>query len=146
MGVDAVCYLGGGPPQAPQAQRVRAGGDFPTLAGTPLKVDIQGEKIMVGSATALKADIACSNGVIHVIDSVLLPVTPVEPKMLVGKWTYTSAVKSGEKKTAEQLEGQSVEITPKTWTLNGEATPAVCWRCVKRRVRPLACASSSPCE
>ena len=97
------------------------GGGFPTLAGTPLKVDIQGKKIMVGSATVLKADIACSNGVIHVIDTVLLPVTPVDPKMLVGKWTYSKAVNSGEKKTAEQLEGQSVEITLKSWTLNGEA-------------------------
>jgi uncharacterized protein (TIGR03067 family) len=102
------------------SEMAEPGANFPTLAGTPLKVDVQGKKIMVGSATVQKADIACSNGVIHVIDSVLLPVTPVEPKMLVGKWTYVKAVKNGEKKTAKQLEGQSVEITLKSWTLTGE--------------------------
>lgn len=96
-------------------------GEFPTLSGTPLRVDVQGDKIMVGSSTVVKADIACSNGVIHVIDSVLLPAMSIEPKAMVGKWTYTKAVKNGENKTAEQLEGQTVEITPKSWTLNGEA-------------------------
>jgi len=30
-------------------------------------------KVMVDNATVVKADIVCSNGVIHVIDSVLLP-------------------------------------------------------------------------
>ena len=96
------------------------GAEFPTLAGTALKVDVKGKTISVGSATVVKADIACSNGVIHVIDSVLLPTVPVEPKMLIGKWTYTQAVKNGEKKDADQLEGQSVDITPKTWTLNSD--------------------------
>jgi len=28
---------------------------------------------MINDATVIKADIACSNGVIHVIDSVLIP-------------------------------------------------------------------------
>lgn len=96
------------------------GADFPTLAGTALKVDVKNKKISVGSATVVKADIACSNGVIHVIDSVLLPTIPVEPKMLTGKWTYTKSVKNGEKKDAKQLAGQSVDITPKTWTLNSD--------------------------
>ncbi len=95
------------------------GAEFPTLAGTPLKVNVKGKKIMVGSATVAKADIACSNGVIHVIDSVLLPFTPVDPKALVGNWSYVSAVKSGEKRTGDQLEGQLVKITPKSWTLEG---------------------------
>lgn len=97
------------------------GADFPTLAGTGLKVNVEDGKVSVGTANVVKADIACSNGVIHVIDSVLLPATAVEPKMLVGKWTYTKAVKDGVKKTAEELAGQSVDITLKSWTLNGEA-------------------------
>lgn len=97
------------------------GADFPTLAGTGLKVSVEDKKISVGTAQVVKADIACTNGVIHVIDSVLLPATAVEPKMLVGKWMYTQAIADGVKKTAEELEGQSVDITLKTWTLNGEA-------------------------
>jgi uncharacterized surface protein with fasciclin (FAS1) repeats len=33
----------------------------------------QGGKVMVNDATVVKADIPASNGVIHVIDTVLLP-------------------------------------------------------------------------
>lgn len=97
------------------------GAEFPTLAGEGLKVAVKDKKVSVGGASVVKADIACSNGVIHVIDSVLLPESPVDPKMLVGKWKYTMAVKNGEKKTAEQLKAHSVEITPKAWTLGGDA-------------------------
>ena len=94
------------------------GGDFPSLAG-PLKVNVKGKKITVGAATVAKADIACSNGVIHVIDTVLLPDTPLEHEMLVGKWKYTKAIKSGNTRTAEDLAQQSVTITKDSWTLNG---------------------------
>lgn len=96
-------------------------GQFPTLAESQLKVNVEDGKITVGGASVVKADIECSNGVIHVIDRVILPATSVEPKKLVGNWVYTKAVKSGENRTEEQLEGQSVDITEKTWTLNGDA-------------------------
>lgn len=96
------------------------GADFPTLAGKPLKVEVKGDTVTVGGAKVTKADIGCTNGVIHVIDSVLLPTSPVDAKMLVGKWTYSQAVKNGEKRSADDLEGQFVEITAKAWTLAGE--------------------------
>ncbi len=51
----------------------------------------------------------------------MLPSSAVDPKILVGKWTYAKAVKNGEKRSAEDLAGQTVEITEKTWTLGGEA-------------------------
>jgi uncharacterized surface protein with fasciclin (FAS1) repeats len=44
-----------------------------TLAEKPLKISKSGKKLMVGKATVTGADIAASNGVIHVIDTVLLP-------------------------------------------------------------------------
>ena len=44
-----------------------------TVNGKEVKVMVQGDKVMVGTATVTKADIECSNGVIHVIDTVLLP-------------------------------------------------------------------------
>lgn len=44
-----------------------------TVAEKPLKISKSGEKLMVGKATVTQADIPASNGVIHVIDAVLLP-------------------------------------------------------------------------
>lgn len=44
-----------------------------TVNGKELKIVTDGGKVMVDNANVVKTDIACSNGVIHVIDSVLLP-------------------------------------------------------------------------
>jgi uncharacterized surface protein with fasciclin (FAS1) repeats len=44
-----------------------------TVAEKPLTISKSGKKLMVGKATVTQADIAASNGVIHVIDEVLLP-------------------------------------------------------------------------
>jgi uncharacterized surface protein with fasciclin (FAS1) repeats len=44
-----------------------------TLNGKELKIMVEGGKVMVDSANVTKTDIQCSNGVIHVIDSVLIP-------------------------------------------------------------------------
>ena len=44
-----------------------------TLNGQDVKITVVGGKVMVNNATVIKADIQCTNGVIHVIDTVLLP-------------------------------------------------------------------------
>ena len=44
-----------------------------TVNGEELKVMPKDGKVMVGTATVVKADIVCDNGVIHVIDAVLMP-------------------------------------------------------------------------
>jgi uncharacterized surface protein with fasciclin (FAS1) repeats len=44
----------------------------PTVEGRPLEIRV-GDSVMVNNATVLKTDISTSNGVIHVIDTVLLP-------------------------------------------------------------------------
>ena len=44
-----------------------------TVAEKPLKISRAGGKLMIGNATVTQADIPASNGVIHVIDTVLLP-------------------------------------------------------------------------
>lgn len=44
-----------------------------TLNGKDLKVTIKDGKVMIGEATVVAADLAGSNGVVHVIDKVLLP-------------------------------------------------------------------------
>ena len=47
-----------------------------TVNGASLKISATGEKVMINdTATVAKADISASNGVIHVIDTVLLPPT-----------------------------------------------------------------------
>lgn len=44
-----------------------------TLNGQRLRFSAEAGKVHVGGATVAKADLVCSNGVIHVIDAVLLP-------------------------------------------------------------------------
>ncbi len=44
-----------------------------TLNGKQLKVSIKDGKVMIGDATVVAADLAGTNGVVHVIDKVLLP-------------------------------------------------------------------------
>lgn len=53
---------------------VKAGGAKPaTLNGAPLDIQVKGGKVYVNGAMVTSADIAASNGVIHVIDAVVLP-------------------------------------------------------------------------
>ena len=44
-----------------------------TVEGEPLKITTANGKVMIDKATVTKADIVASNGVIHVIDTVLMP-------------------------------------------------------------------------
>ena len=55
---------------ASQAMKLRSA---KTLNGKPLAVRVSGGKVLVGGATVTKADVIASNGVIHVINKVLIP-------------------------------------------------------------------------
>ncbi len=44
-----------------------------TVQGSSVKITVKGDKVMVDNANVVKTDIACSNGTIHVIDTVILP-------------------------------------------------------------------------
>jgi uncharacterized surface protein with fasciclin (FAS1) repeats len=44
-----------------------------TVQGSSVRINARGGKVMVDNANVVKTDIAASNGVIHVIDSVILP-------------------------------------------------------------------------
>jgi len=44
-----------------------------TLQGKSLSIRVSGGKVLVGGATVTKADVTASNGVIHVINKVLIP-------------------------------------------------------------------------
>ena len=44
-----------------------------TVNGAPAKIAVNGDNVMINDATVSTADVTASNGVIHVIDTVLLP-------------------------------------------------------------------------
>lgn len=44
-----------------------------TVEGSEVKITVKGTEVMVDGAKVVKTDIKASNGVIHVIDSVILP-------------------------------------------------------------------------
>ena len=49
------------------------GQELTTVQGGKLKVAIKEGKVMIGDAHVTMADVAASNGVVHVIDKVLMP-------------------------------------------------------------------------
>jgi uncharacterized surface protein with fasciclin (FAS1) repeats len=55
------------------AAQVTGMSSSPTLNGQPLTIAVENGTVTVGGAGLVKTDLLCSNGVIHVIDTVLLP-------------------------------------------------------------------------
>jgi uncharacterized surface protein with fasciclin (FAS1) repeats len=45
----------------------------PTVNGDPLAVTLDGKQVLIDNARVVKADIKASNGVIHAIDTLLMP-------------------------------------------------------------------------
>ena len=60
-------------PGRAMAQDVTGMKDATTVNGERVKITTKDGKVMVDNATVTKADIQASNGVIHVIDTVLIP-------------------------------------------------------------------------
>ena len=48
-------------------------GPVNTVAGVPARIRVAGGKVRIDNANVVKTDIVASNGVIHVIDAVILP-------------------------------------------------------------------------
>ncbi len=44
-----------------------------TVEGNKIEVSLDGQKVMINNAQVVKADIMATNGVVHVIDTVILP-------------------------------------------------------------------------
>ena len=44
-----------------------------TIEGESAKIMVKGDKVMLNNAMVVKTDIDCDNGVIHVIDTVIMP-------------------------------------------------------------------------
>jgi|GEM_PF-1779644 len=48
-------------------------GEVQSVGGAELKLDDTGDNLMVGDATVLQADIRATNGIVHVINKVIMP-------------------------------------------------------------------------
>lgn len=44
-----------------------------SLEGSPIMVEVEGKNVMVNTAKVVKTDVMCKNGIIHVIDTVIMP-------------------------------------------------------------------------
>jgi len=55
------------------AADLKDGQELTTVQGEKLPVSIEGDTVKVGDATVVQADVTTSNGVVHVIDKVLVP-------------------------------------------------------------------------
>lgn len=55
------------------AKHVMAMSNATTVSGQTLNVMTMGDKVMINNANVVKADIMASNGIVHVIDTVLMP-------------------------------------------------------------------------
>ncbi len=77
-------------PGAVKAEQVVGLSNATTVNGQRVDIKVDGGKVMVDNAQVVKTDINCANGVIHVIDSVILPATDDIP---------TTAVKAENFKT-----------------------------------------------
>ena len=56
-----------------------AAAEAETVQGSSVKIAFADGRVRVNDAAIINADVQCSNGVIHVIDSVILPPEPVKP-------------------------------------------------------------------
>ncbi len=55
------------------AAELKDGTELTTVQGEKLKVSVKENKVMIGDAHVTTADVDASNGVVHLIDKVLLP-------------------------------------------------------------------------
>ena len=65
--------IAGAAVSAKQAMAMKSPTSPPTVEGATLQIRTVKGKVMVNNATVIKADIKASNGVIHVINTVLMP-------------------------------------------------------------------------
>lgn len=85
-----------------------------TVEGSDVKITIDSTGVMVDNARVIQADIKASNGVIHVIDAIILP--PVAAKVAGSIGTVTSALGNVQETTqkAEETAKQAKETAQKS--------------------------------
>ncbi len=56
-----------------QSSNLASGKMMKTVGGKELKISLQGNQVQVNDAQVIKADLTASNGVVHLIDKVIMP-------------------------------------------------------------------------
>ncbi|HBO43259.1 MAG TPA: beta-Ig-H3/fasciclin, partial [Planctomycetaceae bacterium] len=76
-----------------------------TVQGSEVTIAVKGGKVKVDNANVIKTDIQCGNGVIHVIDAVILPKDIVDTAVSAGSFkTLAAALKAAD--LVETLKGK----------------------------------------
>ena len=89
------------------AKDALAGGGGVTVNGQKVDCELNGGQIMLDGAKLVAADIECDNGIIHIIDSVILPESATIPEVAAKAGTFktlVAAVTAGD--LAETLSGE----------------------------------------
>ena len=86
-----------------------------TLAGGELTISVDGETVMVNTATVTVTDVLASNGIIHVIDAALAPMAAVEA-------TEEPVVEATEEPAVEATEEPMVEATEEPMAMTNVVT------------------------
>ena len=68
-----------------------------TLGGDDVSISVEDGKVAINNANVVKTDIRCSNGIVHVIDSVLLPPEKKKVSAADGRRMIEHAVSRGVK-------------------------------------------------
>ena len=68
----------------PLAEALKSGAVV-TAQGDSIQVAFNDGRVRVNGAEVIDADIRCTNGIVHVIDSVLLPAAPRQPEGILAK-------------------------------------------------------------
>jgi len=101
-------------PEEVMSSDLKKGMSVKTVEGSDLTITIDPSGVMVNNAKVIKADIKASNGVIHVIDAVILP--PIAVKALEAIGTVAAAAGKPEEaaKKVEETAKQAGAMTPKS--------------------------------
>ena len=90
-----------------------------TLQGQEVSISVMGESVMVDESNVVITDIAASNGVIHVVDAVLLPEAPMVSNTIVdvavadGRFgTLVTALQAAELDSVLSGEGEFTVFAP----------------------------------
>jgi uncharacterized surface protein with fasciclin (FAS1) repeats len=84
-----------------EANATGNGTTLETLTGDALNVSIVDGSLMIGNATILVADLAADNGIVHIIDMVLVPEGLIPP----------------ENETPAENVTPAVNVTPGSWVI-----------------------------
>jgi uncharacterized surface protein with fasciclin (FAS1) repeats len=108
-------------PQEANSQLVATldGQTVPTLNGQSVAISVEGGQVMVDEATVVSADLEASNGIVHVIDAVLLP-PDVAEALGAGEETTTTTTMA-ETTTTTVAETTTTTAAETTTTTEAEA-------------------------